>query len=81
MIILNRIRNALKENVTQLPGTHRWAVGDTVNHPDHEGTHVIYSMPTVRDGRDPKTIAIIRPQHSHAVANFKKVNLRDLTKV
>ena len=69
------------ENVVQMPGTHRWTVGDKVTHPDHEGTHVLYSIPTVRDGRDPKTIAIIHPENDKNVANFKKVKLRDLKKV
>lgn len=69
------------ENVVQMPGTHRWTVGDKVSHPDHEGTHVIYSMPTVRDGRDPKTTAFIRPEHDKTINNMKKVNLRDLKKV
>jgi hypothetical protein len=70
----------MQENVTQLPGTHRWTVGDTV---EHEGQrHTIYSMPTVSDGRHPKTIAVIHPEgNKRDITNYKKVYLRDLKKV
>lgn len=69
------------ENVVQMPGTHRWQVGDRVLHPDHHGVHVIYSIPSISRGDRPKQVAVIHPEHNKNVAHFKKVNLRDLKKV